>query len=273
MMLLQAGQLGLYRRDSIWTDEIPPEMVAGATMWIDVTDSTTLFARENMSGGNVTSDGAAIGSIRSKVFEERYFNYAYSNDVPKLKLAAANGRSAGLFPASVRSQMNGGSGGAQMPISSLITSTTKLIICGVKVTGAGADSGSPWTNDAILSDSRDYVGLHLSKSGAVVSARAYNYAGAAQEVVRTFGADTWAVVTMSHQSGQLRCRVNGGTWASTASGATGDVTGTATIANTGATTLGMELAHLVTVNAAQTDAAISAVERWIANDLGIAPWW
>jgi len=23
----------------------------------------------------------------------------------------------------------------------------------------------------------------------------------------------------------------------------------------------------------QTDAAISAVERWIANDLGIAPWW
>ena len=24
---------------------------------------------------------------------------------------------------------------------------------------------------------------------------------------------------------------------------------------------------------AQTDAAISAVERWIANDLGITPWW
>ena len=45
------------------------------------------------------------------------------------------------------------------------------------------------------------------------------------------------------------------------------------IASTSSMTLGMELAHLMTVNAAQTDAAISAVERWIANDLGIAPWW
>lgn len=34
MMLLQAGQLGLYRKDSFWTSEIPPEMVAGATMWL-----------------------------------------------------------------------------------------------------------------------------------------------------------------------------------------------------------------------------------------------
>ena len=26
------------------------------------------------------------------------------------------------------------------------------------------------------------------------------------------------------------------------------------------------------INTAQTDAAISAVEHWIANDLGITPW-
>ncbi|NCU64600.1 hypothetical protein GWK50_01850 [Acidovorax sp. 210-6] len=272
MMLLQAGQLGLSRRDSIWTDEIPPEMVAGATMWVDFTDSTTLFAANGVSGGNVTSDGATIGSVRSKVVETEYFDSVYA-DKPKLKLAAANGRSAGLFPASSYPQMYATAGGGWMPISSLVTSTTKLVICGVKVTGAGADSGSPWANDAILNDNRGYVGLHLSKSGAVVSARAYNYAGAAQEVVRTFDADTWAVVTMSHQSGQLRCRVNGGTWASTASGTTSDVTGIATIASTSSAALGMELAHLATVNTPQTDAAISAVERWIANDLGIAPWW
>lgn len=272
MMLLQAGQLGLYRKDSIWTDELPPDMVAGATLWIDFTDSTTLFAATGLSGGNVTSDGAAIGSVRSKVVETRYFDNVYTGN-PKLKLAAANGRSAGLFPVSAYSQMGGVSGGAQMPISSLITSTTKLIICGVKVTGAGAASGAPWTNDAILNGTGGYTGLHLSQSGAVVSARAHNYVSSSYEAVQTFDADTWVVITMSHQSGQLRCRVNGGTWASTASGATGDVTGTATIANTGAMTLGMELAHLMTVNTAQTDAAISAVERWIANDLGITPWW
>ena len=272
MMLLQAGQLGLSRRDSIWTDEIPPDMMPGATMWIDFTDSTTLFAANDVSGGNVTSDGATIGSVRSKVIETRYFNSAYT-DNPKLKLAAANGRSAGLFPASNHSRMDAADGNDQTPISSLVTSTTKLVICGVKVTDAGADSGSPWTNDAILSDASGNVGLHLSKSGAVVSARAHNFAGASQEVVRTFGADTWVVITMSHQSGQLRCRVNGGTWASTASGATSDVGDIAAIATSPSTTLGMELAHLMTVNTPQTDAAISAVERWIANDLGITPWW
>lgn len=274
MMLMQAGQLGLYRRDSIWTDEISPDMVPGATMWIDFTDSTTLFAANGVSGGNVTSDGATIGSVRSKVVETRHFNNVYTGN-PKLKLAAANGRSAGLFPASNDSRMSSADGGSQIPISSLVTSTTKLVICGVKVTGANADSGTPRTNDAVLSDTGGYVGLHLSKSGAVVSARAYNRAGVAQqdEVVRTFDADTWTVITMSHQSGQLRCRVNGGTWASTASGTTSDVTGIATIATTPNVTLGMELAHLVTINTAQTDAAISAVERWIANDLGIAPWW
>ena len=272
MMLLQAGQIGLYRKDSIWTDEIPPDMVPGATMWLDFTDSTTLFAANGVSGGNVTSDGATIGSVRSKVVETRYFNNVYAGN-PQLKLAAANGRSAGLFPASNYSRMDAADGGGQIPISSLVTSTTKLVICGVKVTGADADSGSPWTNDAILSDAGGYVGLHLSRSGAVVSARAYNFAGAAQEVVRTFDADTWAVITMSHQSGQLRCRVNGGTWASTASGTTSDITGIATIATTPNVTLGMELAHLVTINTSQTDAAISAVERWIANDLGITPWW
>ena len=273
MMLLQAGQLGLSRRASIWTDEIPPDMVPGATLWIDFTDSTTLFAANGVSGGNVTSDGATIGSVRSKVVETRHFNNVYAG-TPKLKLAAANGRSAGLFPASNHSRMDAADGGGQVPISSLVTSTTKLVICGVKVTDAGADSGSPWANDAILSGAGGYfVGLHLSKSGAVVNAQAYNYAGATQEAVRTFDADTWAVITMSHQSGQLRCRVNGGTWASTASGATSDVGGIAAIATSPSTTLGMELAHLATANTAQTDAAISAVERWIANDLGITPWW
>lgn len=272
MMLLQAGQMGLYRKDSIWTDELPPDMMPGATMWLDFTDSTTLFAANGVSGGNVISDGATIGSVRSKVFETRYFDRAHAGN-PKLKLAAANGRSAGLFPVSNHSRMDAAEDGGQIPISYLVTSTTKLVICGVKVTGAGADSGSPWTNDAILNDAGGYVGLHLSKSGAVVNAQAYNFAGAAQEVVRTFDADTWAVITMSHQSGQLRCRVNGGTWASTASGATSDVGGIAAIATSPSTTLGMELAHLATFNTAQTDAAISAVEHWIANDLGITPWW
>ena len=38
------------------------------------------------------------------------------------------------------------------------------------------------------------------------------------------------------------------------------------------TTLDADIAHIAVVKTAQTDAAISAVEHWIANDLGITPW-
>ena len=32
MMLLQAGQLGLTRMNSIWTDALPPDMISGTTL-------------------------------------------------------------------------------------------------------------------------------------------------------------------------------------------------------------------------------------------------
>ena len=37
--------------------------------------------------------------------------------------------------------------------------------------------------------------------------------------------------------------------------------------------LDADIAHIFAANTAQTDAAISAVEHWIANDVGITPWW
>ena len=96
MMLLQAGQLGLYRNDSIWTDALPPDMVAGATMWLDFTDSSTIWSGNAGDGSNVTTDGATIGSIHDKLRPARTFQSAY-NDNPKLKAPATNGQSAGLF--------------------------------------------------------------------------------------------------------------------------------------------------------------------------------
>lgn len=271
MMLLQAGQLGLTRMDSIWTSELPPDMVAGATLWLDFTDSATLFSSQDLSGSNVTSNGVGIGSVRSKVVETRYFNAAYSGN-PTLKLSAANGRSAGLFGTSSYSRMDAAEGASQAPLSTFVTATTKLIICGVKVISSDT-LAEPWNNNAIFSDAPGYVGLHVTKAGSVISARAYNYSADAQEAVQTFAADTWVVITMSHAGGQLRCRVNGGAWASTASGTTDAMSGIVQIANQSTPKLQMELAHLFCANTAQTDAAISAVEHWLANDLGITPWW
>ena len=155
-----------------------------------------------------------------------------------------------------------------------MTATNKLIICAVSVSSAGTEATQIWFNDAIFSDAGSYTGLYLSKAGSVVTAYAYNYSGAAPQLAtRTFGENSWVVLTMSHQSSQLRLRVNGGAWATTLSGATDSLAAPAWLSVSNSSMFGFELAHLVTANTAQTDAAISAVEHWIADDLGITPWW
>ena len=76
MMLLQAGQLGLTRMNSIWTDVLPPDMISGTTLWLDFTDVGTLFSGADLDGGT-PSDGQPILSVASKagvVTGTKYFS-------------------------------------------------------------------------------------------------------------------------------------------------------------------------------------------------------
>ena len=132
MMLLQAGQLGLYRKDSIWTSEIPPDMVAGVTMWVDGTDGETLYAGESLGGGLATADGADIESFENKVRAGFGFGIAGADKV-RLKLSTTpNGQSAIDSPAGRGTVYQyfdmTGSGSAVVAMSSLLT-TTKYRVC------------------------------------------------------------------------------------------------------------------------------------------------
>lgn len=276
MMLLQAGQLGLYRKDSIWTSEIPPDMVAGTTMWIDFTDTTTLWSNTDFTGTNVTTDGASVGSAKSKI--DTGIGLRISVESILLKTPAANGDSAVTFntaSATARMQLYNPLGSEDVSI--ILTASTKLIVAAVRVAAAGANQSSPWINDSVFANSGGYFGLHLtddSDPAGKLTARAFNYVSASDTVSALFPRNEWVVLTMSHQSGQLRLRVNGGAWVSTASGNTGSVSGAGLVGYTPTSSArNFDLAHFVTANTAQTDAAISAVEHWIANDVGITPWW
>lgn len=273
MMLLQAGQLGLSRRDSIWTSEIPPDMVAGCTLWLDGTDASSLWSAASAAGIHPSADGDTIGSAHNKINPAQIFDH-YGNFL-ELRSPADNGRSAIDFAHSD----SGATGLVAVPpsaaASAYLATTNKLIVACVRVSSAAAhSSGSPWIDDAVFNDVTGYFGLHISDDSGQLYARAFNYSSGSEEVAQPFARNTFVVLTMSQQSGQLRVRVNGGSWASVASAATGSMTGAALVAYAAAgTSHGIELAHLATANTAQTDAAISAVERWIANDLGITPWW
>lgn len=276
MMLLQAGQMGLYRKDSIWTSDIPPDMVAGATLWIDFTDTTTLWSNTDFTGTNVTTDGASVGSAKSKI--DTGIGLRKSSEPILLKTPAANGSSAATFnTASVTARMELSNLLSAEATSTILTASTKIIFAAVKATAAGVTQGSPWFNDSVFADSAGYFGLHLtddSDPAGKLTANAYNYVSASNEVSALFPRNEWVVLTMSHQSGQLRLRVNGGAWVTTTSGNTTSMDGQGLVGHTPTSSArNFDLAHLATVNTSQTDAAISAVEHWIANDVGITPWW
>lgn len=270
MMLLQAGQLGLYRRGSIWTDELPPDMVPGATLWLDGTDTATIWSEAPPGGTNVTTDGADIPCAQNKVDLTGFF--VPGSNYPKLTTPAVNGASAFKFTA-YGSMRAGGSA----PISTYVTSSAKLILAVVRLNSAPSDSGNVYTNPIVFGDENGYVGLHYYDAGSGnARVQAYNYASsvATAEASTPFG--QWVVLTMSHQSSQLRLRIDGGAWISVASGATSDVSSIAGVGSSAyhaGVSREFDLAHLVTFNTAQTDAAISAVEHWLATDCAITPWW
>lgn len=277
MMLLQAGQLGFTRRDSIWTDEIPPEMVSGATMWIDFTDPDAVFGTLEFDGPTVTTSGADVASVRNVLNHARGLSAQGGGASAKLVVGGTpSGQNyvtyAGVDVAdSVHYYYHRG---GTMPLAStLITTTTKLLIAAVRLDRSLPYTGAAYDAPAIVGDNSQYFGMHVTDNGGVLTLRAYNWSGGAAEATQTLPRNEWSVVTMSHQSGQLRCRVNGGSWATTSSGTT-DTMGSLYTFSRGATLpTQMDMAHLVAVDTTQTDAAISAVEHWIANDVGITPWW
>lgn len=274
MMLLQAGQLGLYRRASIWTDEIPPDMVAGATMWLDFTDPATVFPNDDLTGTS-PSDGESVLSVKDKALTGIAGAKFFSGTPLKAKLPGANGggvarREGESLQMEVLSSFPSTNAYAQ----TLVTTTTKLVIVAVNVRAAGAYTSNPWTANTVISDAGGYFGIHLMQSdvgdGSLI-ATAYNYSSGTERADRPIATNQWQVITLSQQAGSLRCRVNGGAWAATPSTATGTLANNARLLD--GATLDADIAHIATVNTAQTDAAISAVEHWMALDVGITPWW
>lgn len=291
MMLLQAGQMGLYRRESIWTGDIPPDMVAGATLWIDGTDSSVLFEDIGFQGSNVAADGADVFGVMNKVgyparrgMSEIYEAvYDAAPCPPSLHLSATpSGKSALGFGALtgvtttelVEYQADTDSWTAP---TDFVTTTQKLFFVAAKI-AAAAPVYNVNTMDQLVGDRGRYMGLYVGDLSGTLMLYAYNYSTSNpnqpdMSVSQAIPRDEWIVMTMQQQSGQLRLRVNGGAWQTAAIAATDHMPLglTTSIFNSGAVTT--EIAHIAAVNTAQTDAAISAVEHWIANDLGITPWW
>lgn len=279
MMLMQAGQLGLTRMDSVGAYGPPPGVAAGATMWLDFTDTLTLYAGGHLDGGNVTTSGAAVLSVGSKV-RPGYGIYSVGSSAGEYRTSATpggkgavafNNRNSRYFYYDMRSP-----GYVDVALSTLMTTTSKVVIAAVKVAGATPFNGLDMNGGDVIFGDNDYFALFVTEDAGVIYARASNQVSFPDNSVeQAIGRNTWVVLTASHQSGSLRIRVNGGEWVTAASGTTATLNRSGQILNNPGGGAGSEIAiaHIFTANTDQTDSAISAVEHWIASDIGITPWW
>ena len=278
MMLLQAGQLGLTRMNSIWTDALPPDMVAGATMWIDFTDVLTIYAGAHLDGGNVTTPDVPVRSVENKLAAG--YGLVPVVGPGNLRVSATpSGKNSVVLVNSDAAyyyyDMRTASTDA-VPMSALFSASNKTIIAAVKVAGSTPFNGYDMNGGDIIFGDNDNFALFVTEDSGVISARASNQVTFPDQCVgQAIGRNTWVILTASHQGGSLRIRVNGGAWTTVSSGATDNLTlnPQVMVPRSAGTRSEITLAHIATINTAQTDAAISAVEHWIANDVGITPWW
>lgn len=276
MMLLQAGQFGLTR--NVFNPGLPPSVVAGGTLWFDASDINTLYTTWPSGGGSlIATDGQGIGAAINKV---NAANGLLGGGVkPVYEQTAVNGLSSAVFLDLMGTATAFSTARPSGPLasSSFVTTTAKNIVIAVKVNSADVDTGVAYTNRAIVAEGSGYFGLHVTDQGGGVNltARAFNFSGGAQqEATITFAKSTWVVLTFSHQSSTVRVRVNGGAWASTASGATDDIGQPLILGSSAYNPVSdLEVVHMMVMNTTQTDASLGFCEQWIATELGLTPWW
>lgn len=146
------------------------------------------------------------------------------------------------------------------------------ITVALAITNTNAPAVNVWQDDQVIGDLEGYWGLTVSVSSGTVTARWYQYtSGTAQITSLTFPLSSFVVITCQLASGQLRMRVNGGAWSTPVS------TGLATMSTQqmqigsgfGGTRLGMDLSHVALFDQCLSDAETLAVERLLADDVGV----
>lgn len=274
MMLLQAGQAGLYRRDSIWTDELPPDMMPGATLWIDGSSTSWMYVGNALTPPHPELDGESLLGVENRITARYGFEFSSGTSLSLQLSSTPSGKSTIRADKVATTFMNraGGAGtdGPAVP-TAVFSDATKTIVAAVRVATEIA-----YTNDVVgmpeILACSGYYGLVFHKDAGQLYVRGFNAATnfVTSQVVRPVPAAAFFVVTLTHQSNQLRLRVNGGAWDTAASQATRNLTQQPLMLAPREGLL--EVAHLFGFNSALSDAAINAAERWVAKDVGIAPW-
>lgn len=254
----------------------PPSAYGGLTFWYDGDNSAHYSGDTSTSG--TPSDAGACERIDSVAGISRCFtlnpattlrDYAFFGETSGLRTAdEASARGFGYVNPSA-----GVSPSTPLALSNLFTASNAVIVFCVWPFNLYTGQSPYHYNACLLSDDSANLGLTCYDDGAGACLfEAFNKSGShARVTAAAVAMSQWHVVTMRHSSGQLRIRVDGGSWTSIASGNTSGLTTQPVLFRKypGLWFNGL-CAQFCTYNAARTDAEILEVEKYFGAKVGLA---
>jgi hypothetical protein len=229
------------------TPAFTPTSISGLQLWLDASDTSTLF--DATAGGNVvTTNNAAVARWADKSGNNRHFTQSTSNARPVLNLANQNNKSVLYFDGS-----NDTISGSVTGFKSLSATTVILVTKPLSAAAADTNSFQGWSWGVDSSPFRS-LGVFATTSLVTNEKIAINISNGIQ---RRLGATTYSRAANTAQIITSTFSVSGTKLYANSSTVTLDLTagtGTTTTRNSSPSAIGYTTDDIVRLNAATTSA-------------------
>lgn len=255
---------------------LPPNTYANLQYWFSARDTATTFTSINDTDP-ATVDGDFVNRVDSKSPTTRCLaGSSPSTEDWTLELAEINGNNVVKFvydvgdaPALWTKPASGVNPSAAVLRTAIKAASAGTYIWAGVVDASVAAGGSPSAVAPFVSGDGGEWGFGFYESSGNIYFRHYNFDGNYDFIdTAAITPGTPVVISARHNSGQIRIRVNGGTFSSTASGNTSDFGSTVRIHAFGNGDLAEWMEHCG-YNVSLSDANLLEVERYFGAALGV----
>lgn len=246
---------------------LAPTTYAGLTFWLDMSAGSTVWADSAATtpatAGGIVSRVDSVSATRcifgnadggyqsgSPAYLHLGPNYAY--------LDYYNNRPVGANPTT------------QATLGNLRTTSVMNLIYAIRINDGNPDGGAAYANDPLFWDSAGWMFIATYKSGGNGVIDVYQEVSGGKTVRMSETLGTWMIVTVQHQSGNLRIRKNGGAWTTIACGALPSVAGSPISFCRAPAVRDVDIAQHCIYNASRTDAELLNVERYFGAKVGLS---